>query len=532
MRQNLIIRKSSRGIKEKAGRKKAGLYILSWIILLSFVVSCATVKEPPPPKIPKSLQSLQMKERIEQMAKRLHPATLPPLAEMKPRVAVEEKMPYEGKLFSFSARNTPLQDVLLGLAKEAGMNLVIEKGVNPVEPVSAEFRNLSLKTALDTILSACEYFYKVRGNVLTVKAFETRIFRLNYPLVYNEPTSKVGGDILGEAGSDDSSTELSGEFQVEAKITDKDHLNVWKQVEEALSPPKEGDEDKGGLLSPEGRAQINYMSGTIVVTDRRKNILIVENFLKEVSKGILRQVVIEAKIIEVKLDYMHQYGIDWGAVHETSGGTFNFGSNFATALAANTGIASSAFTATTGTWALSGMIDALKTQGDVNVLSSPRLSVLNNQSALISVGRMYPYLDFTIETVSAGDVVSYKLVPTVKNAQEGITLGITPQISETGVTTLHIVPIITEKVGDQAFTYENTNWTVPIFDIQETDTIVRAVDGSTIIIGGLIKDRTSDVTKKIPLLGDIPFIGRLFSHQTKINKKSELVILLTPTVVE
>lgn len=531
MKQNVMIRKSSYEVKGKAGRRKAGLYILPLVILLSFVVSCATVKKPEPPKI---LKSLQTKERIEQMAKRLHPATLPSLAEMKPRVAVEEKMPYEGKLFSFSARSTPLQDVLLGLAKEAGMNLIIEKGVNPAEPVSAEFRNLSLKTAMDTILSAHDYFYEIKGNVLTVTAFETRIFRFNYPLVYNEPTSKVGGDILGNAGGGDSSTELSGEFQIEAKITDSNHLNIWKQIETALSPAKEegGDEDKGGLLSPDGKAHINYMSGTIVVTDRRKNILLVKNFLDEVQKSVWRQVVIEAKIIEVKLDYMHQYGIDWSAVQTTSGSTFNFSSGFANALAANTGIASTVFTATTGNWSLGGTIDALSTQGEVTVLSSPRLSVLNNQSALISIGRMYPYLDFTVETIMVGETTSLKLVPTVKNAQEGITLGITPQISETGIITLHIVPIITEKVSDQSFTYDGTTWTVPIFDIRETDTIVRAVDGSTIIIGGLIKDTTSDTVKKIPILGDIPFIGKLFSHQTKTNNKSELVILLTPTIVE
>ncbi len=181
------------------------------------------------------------------------------------------------------------------------------------------------------------------------------------------------------------------------------------------------------------------------------------------------------------------------------------------------------------------MLDAISTSGTVNVLSAPRLNVLNNQTALISVGRAIPYLQWELRTVGTTTTTGatvYEPVPTVVRSQAGVTLGVTPQISEDGVTTLHIVPIITDLVEYRSFSFQNNTFDVPVIDIRETDTIVRVRDGETVVIGGLIQDKNRDNYSKIPILGDIPFLGKAFSQQIRSSEKVELVILLTLRIVE
>ena len=184
---------------------------------------------------------------------------------------------------------------------------------------------------------------------------------------------------------------------------------------------------------------------------------------------------------------------------------------------------------------LSFFMDALSTQGNVNVLSAPRLNVLNNQTALISVGRAIPYLQWelrTVGTATATGATIYEPVPTVVRSQAGVTLGVTPQISADGITTLHVVPIITDLVEYRSFSFQGSTFDVPVIDIREADTIVRVPDGTTVVIGGLIQEKTRDNESKVPLLGSIPFLGKAFSQQIRSSEKIELVILLTPTVVE
>jgi len=181
------------------------------------------------------------------------------------------------------------------------------------------------------------------------------------------------------------------------------------------------------------------------------------------------------------------------------------------------------------------LLDLLGTQGNTNVLSAPRLNVLNNQTALISVGRAIPFLEWELRTVGTATTTGatvFEPVPTVSRVQAGVTLGVTPQINPEGITTLHIVPIVTDLVEYQTFTFEDNTWEVPVIDIRETDTMVRVPNGTTVVIGGLIQDKGSDNVTKIPFLGDVPGLGKLFSNQIRSSKKVELVILLTPTIVE
>ncbi len=518
--------------------------ILLTLLPMLLLNSCARKRISPP--FPESVINQAKPAKFEKMgkekidknnlkAKKVKIIKLEPLTVVEPELVMEDKMPLEDKLFSFSARRATLLNILLALAKEAEFNLVIDKYVNANQEVSVEFNNIPLKQALEEILTAYGYFYKIKGTVLKIKAVEKRLIKFDYPLVYSIPRSNVGGDMLGSSSGDDNRG-ISAEFSVATKVEDESSLNIWKKVKAVLTPgygvkktSKQG--DVTGLLSELGRATIDSASGTILVIDRPYNLNLVEEFLDEMKKSLTRQVVIEAKIMEVQLNHAHQYGIDWSVLGLSSKFDFKLSTNVMPAT--NTGNFTLSLGKVFDNVNISAMIDAIKTQGNINTIASPRLNVLNNQSATISVGRVIPYLDFDIETVEAGSTVSYQAVPTVKKAQAGVNLGITPQISENGIITLHVLPVITDQVGEQSFTYNGTTWAVPIFDTRQADTMVQARDGETIILGGLIQNDTTDTTTSVPILGSIPVIGSLlFSSQKRESNKIELIILLTPRIVE
>ena len=524
-------------------RKKDGSFFSRWTFLLClstlFLSSCAIIPEPEPPGRSTDSQVPEIQKKMTDIQPYPFKAEdLLPLTELAPQPAMDETFSFDDKLFSFSARSTPLRDVLMGLAKQAELNLVLSKEVDGMEPVSVEFYNLPLRQSMEEILQTFEYAYEISGNILRVKAIETRIFNFDYPLIFSKATSEVGGDMLGSSGGSSSggSDDMTAEFTVETDVDDDDSLNVWKQIKEILQPRKEDTksqsgsaEETKGVLSVIGRATVNPISGTIVVTDRPDVLDRIEDILSHMQTALKRQVIIEAKIMEVALNHSHQYGVDWSAIRKGSTTPFDM----STSLGKDTGIFEFSISKIAGEYDLTAMVDAISTQGDVNTISSPRINVINNQSATISIGRTIPYLDFEIENITAGDTVSYQAVPTVKRAQAGVTLGITPQISEDGMITLHVVPVITDQAGSETFTYDGTTWTVPILDTRTAGTIISARDNETIVLGGLIQDTSSDDRASVPILGSVPVVGKfLFGNQSKKSKKTELVILLTPRIVK
>jgi MSHA biogenesis protein MshL len=533
----------------KTGKQKPGVNMyrsaLVFIMALTLIAGCATSNRIQPPQLPAEQAAKPLPELKKEQPRKIETrprSTLSPLATIKPKIAAAEKMPHEGKLFTLSARSTPLRDVLLGLSKQAELNLVIERGVNNEEPISLELYDLPLATALDMVLNAYGYFYDIDGNILRIKAFETKIFHFDYPLVVNTPSSSVGGDMLGSgsqgnSGGSNSSgggSNMTGEFSIDTSV-DSSSLDLWTQLEDALKGGGGG--SKHGMLSEQGKVQINRLSGTIMVTDRRENLILIEAYFNELEKVLRRQVTIEAKILEVSLSDDFKYGIKWDVLANdflsTDGGDLQFISDFTSADGGNITLE---FKNDSGNNVIGGFIEALSRQGNINVLSSPRISALNNQTALIAVSRNIPYLDFELNSVQDPNDEERRvtqLVPTMQNAQVGISLGVTPQIDENGVATLHIVPVITDLVGFQEFTQSGNNWSVPVIDMRATDSIVRARNGSTIVLGGLMLERVTDDTTGVPGLGNIPYLGQaLFSGQTKIAEKRELVILLNPTIME
>jgi type II secretory pathway component GspD/PulD (secretin) len=173
---------------------------------------------------------------------------------------------------------------------------------------------------------------------------------------------------------------------------------------------------------------------------------------------------------------------------------------------------------------LNDIIEALSTQGDVNILSSPKVSTLNNQPAIIKVASEDPYFQTTRTTVyGETDTTTQVYFLTI-----GVVLSVTPQISADGTIMLDIHPTVTDKTGEKI---SRTGDSVPIVDVRETDTVVRVNDRETILIAGLMQNKVFENRISVPLLGDMPLLGYLFRHTARETRKTELVIMLTPRIV-
>ena len=259
----------------------------------------------------------------------------------------------------------------------------------------------------------------------------------------------------------------------------------------------------------------NQMAGLIFATDFPSNLDTIASFLEMVENAVSRQVVIEVKIIEVKLNDDFQAGIDWTAI---LGNTLTMTQSIGTLQGGfNLNVTNDDFTA---------VIQALSQHGSVNVLSSPTVSTLNNQAAVMRVGTQDVFFTTTTQRDSTGTIVQTATVPSTIN--EGVVLDVTPQISADGIITMNIHPTITERTG-QATSPDGL--TVPIVDIRESDTVVRVAEGDTVVLAGLISSRTLEQVNKVPILGDIPVLGNLFKRITRETRKTDMVILLTPTIM-
>jgi len=276
---------------------------------------------------------------------------------------------------------------------------------------------------------------------------------------------------------------------------------------------------------------VNPQSGVVVVraqTDEHKEI---ENFLKISEKSLQRQVVLEAKILEVELNKNFQSGINWQTLSQVAAEKkLSFAGNALVSPSAAGGIFGLAFSLNDFT----GVIKLLEDQGQVKVLSSPRISTVNNQKAVIKVGQdefFVTSVKSNTSTVGNNTVVTPEF--TLTPFFSGIALDVTPEISPDDDITLHIHPSVSE-VTDQrkAIQLGNQDYSLPLAlsKIRESDSIVHAHSNQIVVIGGLLQNNFSNDDVGVPVLNRIPYIGAFFKQKRQTLKKSELVILLKPIV--
>ncbi|MBI5663811.1 MAG: pilus (MSHA type) biogenesis protein MshL [Nitrospirae bacterium] len=452
-------------------------------------------------------------------------------------VPVQEGLsPLQTRTVSIAARKTPLREVLYIIAETANLNLVMGRDVDPELPVTLTIKDITVDNALNIIFDSVDYFYSINDNILIVKAVDTEIFELGKPNIVQDYKIDVGGDILsGTASGGAGSTSVSGDVSMKSS-SDEASFKFWDSMEKTMTTL---------LTASSGTGQasvanfiINRMAGTIMVTATKKDLKKVGDYISNLKRVLNRQVLIEARIVEVQLSEGLKYGIDWEAVGSMlPNGTTNVGlsaKNF-TNIFTSGGASFDINILHKDNFTM--LIKALQEQGNVKTLSNPRVNIMNAQTSILSVGRNTTFISRvqTTTTTSEGSAPVTTFTVDTNSILSGVMFGLVPFINSDNEITLSITPIVTNLVSLDSKTIGTGDNSVeiklPTVDLREMSTTVKVLDGQIVIIGGLI-DR-QDVVKEnqLPLLGDIPIIGAAFKSYEKTHESTELVIMLIPRVI-
>jgi MSHA biogenesis protein MshL len=380
--------------------------------------------------------------------------------------------------------------------------------------VTNNLHDVTLNEALDVILTPLGLQYRIDGRLLRVfkPQMESRTFSFDYVNAQRtlsrslaaSATAGFGaalGGSVGAAGVPGGS--IAGGSATSINSTQA--TDLMKDIEESLKK----------LTSSSGNIVFSKMSGQIFATDYPKNLDAIQLFLENVQNAVNRQVVIEAKLIEVQLNQQSQAGVNWSVA---LGNTFTFSASLSPQTIAQAGITHRNFSA---------IVNALATQGKVNLRSAPAVVTLNNQPAVIRIGTQDVFFITTTQTdPRTGTIVQTATTPATVN--EGVVLDVTPHISDDGIITMEIHPTLTDRTGQATSSHGDT---APITSVQEADTLVRVSDGDTVVIAGLISERTTQDISRVPIISDLPLIGGLFKRIDDQTQKSDLAVLLTPRIV-
>ena len=418
-----------------------------------------------------------------------------------------------GPLYSFRAHELPLVDALALFARSNKLNIVAGPEVRGA--VTVDFHDLPLERAMSVLLEAHGYYWERLEDLIRVKRFKTHTLNIDYIRLVRGGVGKNKAQMSSGSGSSGGG---GGQDGGEITVKQQDEIKFWEELEGQIQT----------LMSKDGRLVVNRLSGTIQVTDWYQRVDEIEYFLKKVHQALYRQVQIEARIYEVNLNDNYSLGIDWSKInfYGTSGNiglaniiTAPFGGFIAQAASTTISFADGSF---------DGVLEALQEQGDVRVVSQPRVTTLNNQPALIKVATDQPFFTSTVSqgTAGTGNVVTEQ----ARSVTVGLVLSVTPQISDDGWIMLDVTPIIS-RLRDIANSPQGTA-NAPVLDVKQSSGVVRMKDGEMVIIGGLIQEESSDTERKVPILGDIPYLGRLFTGTYTVKTKSELVIFISPKIVK
>ena len=387
------------------------------------------------------------------------------------------------KKISIDFRNTPIEDVIRVMAEQANVDII--KSPDVAGSVTATLTDVPLEEALNSILAAHEYGYVLTKNMIRIapmaqiteraERLVNRIYRINY------------ADVTG--------------------------------VEEALKK----------FISQRGSLSSNKGTSNIIVTDTETKIKAIDTFIEEIDR-ITPQILVEVRVYDVTSQEKLDLGIEWDAGRRT---TYTLGEPTAGkvnpfAVGAFEGGVDKASDATAFfRWGILGsgldidmQISAEHEKADAKLLANPRIMVLDNEEALFDIVTEEPYA----ETNVTGNTVT----ETIKFKDVGVKLVVIPHVTRDGMLRLKISPEFSVVVRQASFATS----AVPVVDKRKVNTIALVKDGHTVVLGGLRKKDVSKQVNKIPLLGDLPLVGALFKFEGEDTTINELVVFITPRIIE
>ncbi len=537
------------------------------LIILMLLSGCAT----PPPQKNTTLNKIkdELKQATEAKAPAPTPdaindALLPPLKMVAPKATAKQLEPR----FDLVINNAPANQVLMGIVSGTRYSMLVRQDVTGT--ISVNLKDVTVFEALDSLRDLYGYEYRVEGTRIFIEpqAMQTRVFQVNYIVGQRKGSSDTrvtSGSVSG--GSNANGQQIQGGITntnsnnpgsrtplISTSIETTSNNDFWKDLADSLN----------GIVSNENgrRVIVNPQSGVILVRAMPNEVRNVEAFLRLMQVSIERQVILEAKILNVQLNDQSQSGVNWSVFGRKGSNTGIVGSINADTQLSSSGhgtLSSGDLSASAGTvlsnaatTALGGplfavalqganfaaLLSFLETQGDVQVLSSPRIATINNQKAVLKVGTD----EFFVTGVSSSTTASTGATTTIPEVTlqpffSGIALDVTPQIDKDDNIILHIHPSISQvsTVNKQVTLggeLGQINLPLASSNVSETDSIVRTRDGRVIAIGGLMTESNISSKSKVPGLGDIKGVGAAFRQKGSTTSKTELVILLKATVVQ
>jgi len=568
-----LVRLPGSGESETPPRKWA--WLVPWALVLAAVGLTLLLSACASPRPADSAPGLlpQIRQDLAEPSKP-SPAALPPevlrellppadlsLAKLAPKT-VEPR-------FDLNVIGLPVAQVFEALARDTRYSIVLDPELKAAVTVS--LKDVTLVEALETLREIYGFEYRVQGSRIYVQqpVLQTRVFQINYPVTSRTGRSDVrvtsgsitqgagspGAPTAGNASPSQGASNGTPASQESSRITTLTHNDLWGEIEASLKLLLAAD-----AAHPDGRQLIvSPQSGVIVVRAMPGELRQVEQYLRAMQINVEREVMLESKIIEVTLTDTNQSGVNWSAFHAgtgargsagliTPGASLSPSGNLVDALlGATPGVsiatpasgASPLFGLAFQTSSFAALMEFLQTQGDVQVLSSPRIAALNNQMAVLKVGTDDFFVTGITTNISSSASVngSAVITPTitVQPFFSGVALDVTPQIDDDGNIILHVHPSVSSVAERSKVVNLGTlgNYTLPLASstVSETDTLVRVRDGSIVAIGGLMNASRSDSRTGVPGASDLPWLGQLFRSNQHSQTKQELVILIKPTVV-
>lgn len=464
--------------------------------------------------------------------------------------------------FNVAAANVDVADFFTSLVADTDYSVAIHPAVSG--QITLDLKQVTLNEAFAVIEQLYGYHIQQVGSIYKVMpgGLRTETIPVNYLLMQRSGSSSISvtaGGISSSQNGNGNSNNNQNAYQGNnnqnsnnqngnnqngqngqngqgngSSVQSSSETDFWKDLKEAITGVMGSGPDRAVVVSPQ--------AGLVTVRGLPAEIEAVRAYLGQTEASLQRQVILEVKIIEVTLNDDYQQGINWSQIAGTIGSTdinfsnnsFNLGNNITAQIG---GLGSIGFEGDD----FSGVINLLETQGNAQVLSSPRVTAINNQKAVIKVGSDEYYVtgvssssNLTDTTGTGTGITRDVPIPELEPFFSGIALDVTPQINVDGDVILHVHPSVSETTelsksinlgGTSAYTLPSAQT-----NIRESDTIIKARNGEIVVIGGLMQSTISDSESKVPVLGSVPVLGKLFTSISKVERKKELIILIKPTV--
>ncbi|OGO81228.1 MAG: pilus (MSHA type) biogenesis protein MshL, partial [Chromatiales bacterium RIFOXYA1_FULL_46_5] len=465
--------------------------------------------------------------------------------------------------FNVAAANVEVADFFTSLVADTDYSVAIHPAVSG--QITLDLKQVTLNEAFAVIEQLYGYHIQQLGSIYKIMpgGLRTETIPVNYLLMQRSGSSSIsvtaggisssqGGSSGGNSGgSNQSNSQNNGQNSNQnndsqggnqnsqggqgngSSVQSSSQTDFWKDLKEAITGVMGSGPDRAVVISPQ--------AGLVTVRGLPSEIEAVRAYLGQTEESLQRQVILEVKIIEVTLNDDYQQGINWTKIASTIGSTdinfsnntFSLGNNITAQVG---GLGSIGFEGDD----FSGVINLLETQGNAQVLSSPRVTAINNQKAVIKVGSDEYYVTGVNSSSSVtgnnnGGVTNIDVpIPTLEPFFSGIALDVTPQINVEGDVILHVHPSVSEttELSKSISVSGQAPYSLPSAqtNIRESDTIIKARNGEIVVIGGLMQSTISDSESKVPVLGSVPLLGKLFTNISKVERKKELIILIKPTV--